>query len=293
MRPTLLSIHDVPFLGDLYFHSYTVMMAIAFVVCTLLAVRENYKLEHPFPITPIAGIWIALAGRVGAHAWWILQYRDTYEPLWGRKIHLYESFYIWHPGLVFYGGLVGGLGAAMLYMIVNRVPLLPVGDICMPYLPLGIAITRVGCFLNGCCWGRVTDVPWAIAFPRGSHVYKAHLEEHLIDSLATASLPVHPTPLYSIAGLLIVFFVMRHAYKRPHPVGSILLLFPLLYGAMRFATEALRGDSPRPYMAMTLSQVVSLALIALAALAYLYLYLYRWRVREKDPSTEDEEESTA
>ncbi len=282
MRPTLFSIHDVPLLGDLYFHAYTVMMAIAFVACTLLAVRENYKLEKPFPITPIAGIWIALAGRVGAHAWWILQYRNQYEPLWGKEIYLYESFFIWQPGLVYYGGLAGGLAAAIAYMKFKRVPLLPIGDVCMPYLMLGIAITRVGCFLNGCCWGRVTHMPWGIVFPRGSYAFKAHVADHLIDASAPASLPVHPTQIYNAAGLLLLFFLMRHAYKKPHPVRSILFLYPLLYGALRFSTEALRGDSPRPYLGMTLSQVVSLGLIAFAALAYLYLYLFRWRTSKGD-----------
>lgn len=276
MRPVLFSIGD-----HLEFHAYTVMMAIALVVCTLLAVRENYKLAKPYNITPIAGIWIALAGRVGAHAWWILQYGPAYEEKWGREIHLYESFYIWDAGLVYYGGLVGGLLAAIIYFKVNRVPLLVAGDICMPFLPLGIAITRVGCFLNGCCWGQVTDLPWGIAFPKPSHVFIAHRDEGLLPPGATESLHVHPTQLYSVAGLLIVFAIMRFFYKRPHRTGSILFLYPLLYGVMRFCTEALRGDSPRSVLNMTLSQMVSLGLVAFALAAYAVLAATLWRRNEE------------
>jgi len=151
----------------------------------------------------------------------------------------------------------------------------------------------VGCFLNGCCWGRVTDSPLGIAFPRGSHVYRAHLEDHLLEPGAATSLHVHPTQLYSIAGLMLIFFLMRYAYKRPHPTGSILFLYPLLYGAMRFTTEAFRGDSPRSLLGMTLSQQVSLGLIVFAVLAYGYLYRVHWRGgKEPAPTAQTTEAET-
>ena len=293
MRPTLLSfeLFGVPF----DFHSYVVMIAIAFLTCTLLAVRENYFRPEPFPITPIAGLWIFLGAFVGARAYWIAQLGAEYEVIWGREIHWYEAFFIWQPGIVFYGGLLGGVTAGIAYMTVLRVPLLPMGDIAMPWVPLGVAMSRAGCFLNGCCWGTPTDVPWAVSFPRNGFAWDHHKELGLIDGTAAHSLAVHPTQLYNVGGQLIVFVILFWMYKKFRAGGSkrlegiVLFTFPLLYGIARFTTEIYRGDSGRPVLELTVSQIVSLLFIAFALAGYVVLWRLRWRkdAAEEAPSSED------
>lgn len=263
MRPTLFSI------GPLDFHSYTVFMAAAFLVAVLLAVRENYKREHPYPATPIIGIWIYLGALVGAKAYWIIQY-DTWR-------HLHHAAVFWSSGLVFYGGLLGGSLAAIVYLKWRRIPLASAGDIAMPYVALAHGIARIGCFLNGCCWGTPSEMPWAVRYPSGTWVFRRHVESGLIEKTAEAAYPVHPTQLYAVLGLLIIFFVLRAVYKRPHPTGLVMLLYFLLYGGLRFVLEFFRGDSARPVFGMTVSQVIAGGLVLASVGLWVLLQYSVWQ----------------
>jgi phosphatidylglycerol:prolipoprotein diacylglycerol transferase len=273
MRPTLWSI------GELDFHAYNFMLCLAFLITVLRAVGENYKLEKPYPITPIVGLWIFVSALFGARLWHILQYGELSE--------LYTAFFILQGGLVFYGGLLGGLTAGIVYMKWKKVPLLPMGDIAFPYVALGVAITRLGCFLNGCCWGAPTNLPWGITFPSASAVYRNfnwirnNPEDNILPNISEAMSclnvadhtygPVHPTQLYNVVGLALIFVFMRWVYKRPHRPGTVMFLFPLLYGISRFTTEIFRGDSVQSVAGMTVSQTVSLALIILGLTMSIYL----------------------
>ena len=290
MRPTLLSF-DL-FGIDFDFHAYVVTISIAFLVCTLNAVRENYNRPNPYPITPIVGLWIFIGAFIGARAYWILEYGAAKEELWGTQIHWYEAFFIWQPGLVFYGGLIGGVIAGVAYMRILRVPLLPMGDIAFPWLPLGIAITRIGCFLNGCCWGKPTNAPWAIAFPPGSAVYGVHKDQGLLEAGATATAHLHPTQLYNVGGQLIAFVIMYALYKKLRASGSnryegaIMFLFPLLYGIIRFNTEIYRGDYDVYRFGMSNSHIFSLGLVLFSFLAYACLWYTKWRHQDEEPPAE-------
>lgn len=270
MHPTLLK------LGILEFHGYTLMMAFAFLIGVLLAVRENYKLEKPYPITPMGGLWVYLGALVGARLYWILQY----DAAWYK--HLHHALFFWQNGLVFYGGLFGGFLGAVLYLRIQRIPIVPVGDVVMPFLPLSHAIARIGCFLNGCCWGSPTNTPWGVCYPKSNWgAYAQQFKEGLITGDAPVSLPVHPTQLYSAAGLLIIFAFMRSAYKRRRFPGAVMLLYPFLYGILRFIVECFRGDSGRPLWGMTVSQGVALVFTIGAASAYVVLRCTVWRLPEE------------
>ncbi len=258
MRPVLVS------LGFLQFHSYTVMLATAYLMGVLLSVRENCKRADPYPVTPVGGVWVYFGALIGARLYYIIQYEGWREA--------YRAVLFWEGGLVFYGGLFGGFLAAVLYLRVKRVPILPMADIVMPYVPLSHAIARIGCFLNGCCWGLPTTLPWGVRFPKSLWgAYGQQMEQGLIDAGAAYSLPVHPTQLYCSLGLLVIFFIMRWFYKRKRHDGSVALLYPLLYGALRFVVEIFRGDSARPLWGMTVSQMVALLLILGAAAGFLVL----------------------
>lgn len=260
----------------LEFHAYTFFLALAFLVGTLLPVRENYKRQNPYPITPIGGLWVFFGALVGAKAYWQLQYGEPGD--WLRV------FRIWEGGLVFYGGLFGGIAGGYLYLRVAGAPAWKVGDLAMPFVPLAHAIARLGCFCNGCCWGSRTDLPWAVHYPKAFYgVFQQQVDAKLIDYTHTQTLGVHPSQLYESAGLVCIFFLMRRAYKRPHHTGEIILLYPLCYGFLRFLTEATRGDSARPILGvLTASQGVAIGFVVFALIMYGLLRVTRWRGAELD-----------
>jgi phosphatidylglycerol:prolipoprotein diacylglycerol transferase len=275
MRPTLFSF-DI--LGlDFRFHAYTVALALAFLVGVLMAVRENYRQERPYPVTPIGGLWIFFPAIFFSKVYWYLQYRPA---------DVWRSIFLWEGGLVFYGGLFGGVVGAIAYMRYHRVPVLPMGDIVMPFLPLAHGIARVGCFLNGCCWGMTAYVPWAVTFPKNSHAFQQQLKEGIIPQGSTLPLPVHPTQLYEAIGLFGLFFIMRSIQRQPHREGAVLFAYPLLYGVVRFFIEFFRGDVPRGWFSFTASQFVALTLIAIGCAGLAYVRL------RKAPPTEAQENGT-
>ncbi len=272
MYPTLLSI------GIFHFHSYTAMMAISFLVGVLMPIRENYRLKKPYPVTPIAGIWVFVGGLVGARVYYILQYDD-----WR---HLYYAVFFWQGGLVFFGGLIGGTAACIAYLKWKRIPIPIAADFIAPAIPLAHAIGRVGCFLNGCCWGAPTELSWGVCYPHSPWgAFARQLKDGIITNDAAATVPVHPTQLYAAAGLLVVFAVVRYAYKHKRHDGSVMLLYVLLYGALRFGLEFLRGDSARPSFGMTVSQVLALAAAAAAASLLILLYATVWRAKPEAESS--------
>lgn len=269
MYPTLLSF------GIFRFHTYTVLMSAGFVLAAILAVRENYKLERPYPFTTMCALWAFLLALVGARAWHIVQYT---ERSWRD---LPQAFLFWDGGLVFYGGLAGGILGAIAYLKWFRIPLLPVGDIVMPFIPLGHAVARMGCFFNGCCWGAPTSLPWGLCYPKRSvGAYAQHLDEGWITNDAPHSLPVHPSTLYESLGLLCLFAAMRFAYKRGwhrgRP-GAVFFLYPMGYGVLRFFVEMTRGDNPRSVFGyFTVSQMVAAIFILASLTAYALLYKLHW-----------------
>ncbi len=272
MHPTLLSI------GELRFHSYTVMLSLGFVLGIILGVRENYRRENPYPITPAGGIIIFFFALSFSRAWWILQYGDG--AFGERLLHVYRAFYFWQSGLVYYGGFVGGFLGAVVYLKWLKLPVVPLADIVLAYLPFSQAIGRLGCFLNGCCWGTVTDLPWGLAYGKSRYnAYGQHLREDLITGDAAHSLPVHPTSIYAAIGLLAIFGIMLYASRRgfhKNRPGATALLYPLLYGILRFALEFVRGDNDHAFAGMTASQLMALAMALCAVAAYVVLSLTWW-----------------
>lgn len=282
MRPDLIRIDDLPLIGDFVIHGYPAMLALAFLVCTLGASYESQRQNPPFFIPPRAGVWAFLGALFGAKVFWILQYA-SWQDLW-------RAYRIWESGLVFYGGLIGGAIAVVVYFRAVKVPLWRGLDVAAPYVALGEAITRIGCFLNGCCWGDVCSLPWGVTFPKHSLAHQQQMMDGIVPMTSEAPLPVHPTQLYMTVGLVAAFALMKWTLGR-FRIGTAMSLYLVTYGIVRFTVEIFRGDSARSVAGMTVSQTISLVLF-LVGVAGLAVLMGRGAPKDATPAPEEMEEET-
>lgn len=275
MYPTLVE------WGDLKFHSYTVMMTLAFVIGVLGPNWLNNRREKPFPISPAGGIFIFFAGMAGAKIYWAIQYGTAED--W----HYFK--FVLYGGLVFFGGLFGGIAGGIAYLKFVKAPILPVADMVAPFMALAHGIGRIGCFLNGCCWGRLMnwEAPWGACYPKAMYgPYREQVLEGLIKSGADRSLPVHPTQLYETLGNFIIFVLLLIIYKRHKRAGIVTLSYFILYGILRFFTEAFRGESAHSVFGLTVSQTIGLGMFAAGLLTFLLLKLTLWKGAPVDADSE-------
>ena len=152
-----------------------------------------------------------------------------------------------------FGGLVGGVGTALIVMRRQRLPIVATLAAATPALAIGHAIGRIGCFLVGDDYGKPSDLPWAVAFPRG---------------LPPTDVPVHPTQLYEMFALFIVAWVLIRWRRRGVPDGIMLGRYFILAGAIRFAIEFIRVNA-RIIGPFTLAHLVSLGLVLTGSLILL------------------------
>lgn len=180
-------------------------------------------------------------------------------------------FQIWQGGLVFYGGLILSVISGIVYLKIKGIPVLKVADLIMPGVMLGEVFGRMGCFLNGCCYGAPAHLPWAVCFPQGSPAYAQQIQSGLIKGPAASSLPVHPTQLYSSIIALCLFIILSFLWSRRKRDGVVLGAIGILYPLSRFLIEFIRGDNPAVFMGMTASQTISAAVIIISAIFLIFL----------------------
>lgn len=169
----------------------------------------------------------------GARLFFIIQFFEDY------KNNLFSIFKIYEGGLVYYGGLFAGIVTLFVYVRKHHLPFLKIIDILMPSAALGLGFGRIGCFLNGCCFGKVAlHIPWAIQFPRtldktgmvdGSPAFLHQYELGLVHLSDVHTLPIHPTQLYSFLSDVALFFILSAFFQYRKRDGEVLLLFGILY----------------------------------------------------------------
>lgn len=192
------------------------------------------------------------------------------RPLWER-CSLWLQF--WQGGLAFYGGFLLASLYGIYFIRKEKLPLLRVLDMSGWAIPFGLAWGRLGCFLNGCCYGSdvapsiETAPSWAVAFPRWSPAWLDHLRTELIPRTAEMSLPLYPTQLMeAIAALAIAAFGYFYLEPRKRFGGEVFLLTCLLYAAARFVLEIFRADARGELLGISTSQLVGIG-VALAVFA--------------------------
>ncbi|MCX6997361.1 MAG: prolipoprotein diacylglyceryl transferase [Kiritimatiellaeota bacterium] len=240
---------------------FGVLMALAFLAVISHWNRLALRTGRPSGFGSELGFWTILAGILGARLAYVLANASEFIS------HPLEILRMDHGGLVYYGGFIGGGLAVLLFARARREPLWALADFAITGIPLGHAFGRIGCLLNGCCFGAPTGLPWGVCFP-GTH------DSH--------GLPVHPTQIYesvfnlALYGVLLLFYLRGR--RAGAPTGRVLALYLLLYPPFRFLVEFLRGDERLQALGLNVAQEVSLALFA-AGVALWFL-----RARQRRPT---------
>ena len=201
------------------------MMAVAFFAGLWTATRRAKLANVSGDTITDVTLWLMLGGIIGAR----IVYVTTY---WKRDFAdqpFSEVFMIQHGGLVFYGGLIGAAITTIFYLHWKKLPVWKIADILAPSIALGSVFGRIGCLLNGCCYGRACDLPWAIHFPAGHE---------------TGGIGVHPTEIYDALLNLVLYFGLAWLFRHKKFDGQIFALYLIGYAICRSIVECFRGDYP-------------------------------------------------
>lgn len=246
MRPILFQIGGIPVF------SYGVLVATGVLLALWYGRRRAARVGVDPDKLWSLGIYGVLASLLGAKLWLIATAWEYYSAN-PREIFSVTMF---QSGGTFYGGVFGGIIGVILYAHFQKMPLLPVFDICCAAVPLGHSIGRLGCFMAGCCFGKPTDVAWGVTFtnPVAAQLAGTPLGIHL-----------HPTQLYEAALEFLNFLFLVWLGNRQRFSGQIAGTYMILYGFERGILEFFRGDPGRTMMfhdSISLMQIVSVLLIA-------------------------------
>ena len=226
---------------------YLVVMSFAFIVSILYAYRRAIKLNLPPKISTEISIAIMIGAFFGARIFHIVfEYPEYYleNPL--------EIFKFYKGGFVFYGGLLGGLLSAYLFIKKIRQNFFNWLDGFALVIPVGYALGRIGCIFAGCCFGTECLLPWAIRFPEGVE--------------APANITLHPKQIYSIlieAMFWAILFSIEKVQTKKLKPGSLFFIWMLLHSFGRIIIEQFRGDfRGEMVFGFSISTLISIALLA-------------------------------
>jgi phosphatidylglycerol---prolipoprotein diacylglyceryl transferase len=257
-------------------YSYGVMLGLSLVVGWYLTLGLAEREGLPKEIMANNYVVTAVAAVLGSRILYILTNLDEFDTIG-------SMFAMRRGGLVAYGGFLGGFVGSLLFLRRYKIPLLPWADVAVPSLASGLMITRIGCYLFGCDFGKpLKETAPALlkklgTFPHwtdgtlehgsGSPAWAQHVKQQLIPATADASLPVHPTQIYEslVGALLLGFLLFMRRYQKFR--GQIFLLFTFAYGICRFLLEIFRDDAERGSIPPALQEhvLLSLSLTVLSA----------------------------
>ena len=212
LNPVLLQ------LGPLEIRWYGVMWALSFLLVYVYVLRSarGRLIKLTDDDVDWLMIWLVAGIILGARLFDVFVWEWAYY-----SANPGEIIAIWHGGLSFHGGLVGGLIAGWLFARRRKISFLNLCDVCIVPIALGQALGRIGNFINGELYGRITNVPWAVQFP-GAEGYR------------------HPSQIYEALYDILIFIVLFSLRKSKMKHGSLLALFLVLYSIFRFVTEYFR-----------------------------------------------------
>ncbi len=253
MHPVLIE------LGRLKIYSYGFMLALSFFVGIQIAGRRAQRRGvKPETIYDLS-IVLILASVLGSRGLYILTHMNHFHSI-------LDIFALWQGGATYYGGLVLALIGAIVFLRRAGVSFFVVADICSPSIAFGVFLTRIGCFLSGCCFGKPTATPLGIVFPAGCPA-----------SYSYQGTAIHPTQLYASLYGLLIFFLLLALERKKSFEGYTFGLLCMFYGIARFAVDFIRYYEKSAIIGgvLTVNQVLSIALAATGF--FLFVFLSRRR----------------
>ncbi len=243
-------------LGPLAVHWYGLMYAVGFLGGWGLALMRARKIGSGWTNDQVSelifygALGVILGGRIG--------YMLFYD-LPNFLAHPWIIFAIWKGGMAFHGGLLGVLIAMWLYSRKTQKPYMAIMDFIAPLVPIGLGAGRIGNFINGELWGRVTNVPWGMVYPNGG------------------VLPRHPSELYEFLLEGILLFTILWLYSaKPRPRMAVSGLFALCYGLFRIIGECFRQPDPQlgfiAFGWLTMGQLLSAPLVIVGIILLVAAY---------------------
>jgi phosphatidylglycerol:prolipoprotein diacylglycerol transferase len=210
----------------------------------------------------VVAIWSMVGGIIGARLIYLIIYHNMYDNFFKELIKIDGATISW-------GAYLGGFATMMIVLLVNRQPVLRYLDVLGSIMGLGPLIGRWSCYLNGCDFGKVSNVPWAIEYPHGSIAFVNQVREGILDPSASSTFPVHPVPIYLSINGLILFILFSYLWKQQkHPSGAIFFGYWAAYSLVRFFIEFLRGDTQIFYWEIfSIGQVMTIIIFIISVIA--------------------------
>jgi phosphatidylglycerol---prolipoprotein diacylglyceryl transferase len=237
-----------------FLHTYGVLVAIAFLAGLWMANKLALRAGLSGDAVTNLGIYCALAAIAGAKLMMFIVDSKYYAEHPGEIFSLSSL----QAGGVFYGGLIAALAVSWWYMRKTKLPLWKTADVFAPAIALGHGIGRLGCFSAGCCWGVRCSLPWAVTFTNPVAKDLVGVPLHI---------PLHPTQLYESVAEFLIFGLLYWRIQKTHRPGTIISLYLVLYGIVRFVVEFFRFHEQGNLWGgpFDTSQWISLALMAAGA----------------------------
>lgn len=263
MHPVLIEV------GWFNVYSFGLMLAVSFLVgiyvASFRAKRFGVNPQHILDLS----VYLILAGVVGSRLLYVVFHLDEYN-------NLLDVFALWQGGATLYGGFLLAIFAAYVFARKKDIDFLTLSDILSPSLALGIMLTRVGCYLSGCCFGKETSLPWGVVFPPDS---PAGAYERQIAGDVGAIAALHPTQLYAAFYGLVIFLVLMLSEKKLAKRGATFGALLVFYGIFRFTLDFFRyyEQNMKVFLDITVNQLISIALFLLGG----YLLLRKTRMETK------------
>lgn len=268
--------HPVLFrIGSLPVNSYGLALAVSFILGLILAARRSSSIGISKNDIYDLGVRLMIAAIVGSRLFYVVTHMSRFQDNWLDVVAIWKGLY----GLSMLGGVILAVIVGFYTVWKKKMPVWELSDAVIPSFALGIFITRIGCFFNGCCFGARTSCALGVAFPDSAMAYSG--------TGIPAGAYIHPTQLYSSLAGLFILLVLLWADRRRHFPGFIFVLFTGLYGVTRFGIEEFRYFDHQPNSMLgyseiagrpgiTDNQLISLIMLISAIVLGVWLY-HRYR----------------
>ncbi len=310
MRPVLFQLpFSLPLFGAVEFPAYFTLLTIGFTLAAILTVRESRRLGQPPDLILDLNLWMVIWGLIGSRVLHLVADGHVHDyinlcvdskkvPAIGALVtrctssaqcgydflcdaatlrcyppkDCFAALKLWRGGFAYYGGFIFAVGFAVWFVRRHQLGWWRTADLASPGIALGLVLGRLGCFFNGCCYGKTTASSWGVVFPRGSIAWQAQLDAGRIGE-TSAALPVHATQLYESFACFLIFLILYYFVRpRRRAFGEVFAWLLILYAVARSICELYRDDDRGVFLGViSTSQIISLPLFVggIALLIYL------------------------